>query len=349
LITNTCYQLGQIFRGIFVFLEKIVKLPPMTRILTGIQPSGELHIGNYFGAIKPMLEYQNDPNNEMFFFIADLHALTSLKNPAKFREYSKNAILDWLALGLDPAKSLFYRQSDVPAHTELFWYLLCLTPLGMLERAHSFKDKKAKGLEANAGLFTYPMLMAADILLYSADKVPVGKDQKQHVEMSRDIAQKFNHTFGETFVLPEPDIQENVQTIPGLDGQKMSKSYGNTIPIFADEKTLRKKIMSIRTESKNLGEPLDPETCNVFAFHKLFENPNLENLREKYLNGEIGYGDSKKQLFELVWNYFAEARARRENFAGNWDEVEKIMQKGAQKAREISQAKLDEVRERVGV
>ncbi len=321
----------------------------MTKILTGIQASGELHIGNYFGAIKPMLDYQKDEKNEMFFFIADQHALTSLKDPAKFREYSKNAILDWLALGLNPAKSLFYRQSDVPAHTELFWYLLCLAPMGMMERAHSFKDKKAKGLEANAGLFTYPMLMAADILLYSAEKVPVGKDQKQHVEMARDIAQKFNHTFGETFVLPEADIQKNVQTIPGLDGQKMSKSYGNTIPIFAEEKVLRKKIMSIKTESKSLGEPLNPDTCNVFVFHKLFENPNLENLREKYLTGKIGYGDSKKQLFELVWEYFAEARVRREKFAENWGEVENIMQEGAQKAREISQAKLDEVREKIGV
>jgi tryptophanyl-tRNA synthetase len=217
-----------------------------------------------------------------------------------------------------------------------------------MERAHSFKDKKAKGLEANAGLFTYPMLMAADILLYSAEKVPVGKDQKQHVEMARDIAQKFNHTFGETFVLPEADIQKNVQTIPGLDGQKMSKSYGNTIPIFAEEKVLRKKIMSIKTESKSLGEPLNPDTCNVFVFHKLFENPNLENLREKYLTGKIGYGDSKKQLFELIWSYFAEARVRREKFAGNWGEVEKIMQEGAKKAREISRAKLDEVRKKSG-
>jgi len=320
----------------------------MTKILTGIQASGELHIGNYFGAIKPMLDYQKDENNEMFFFIADQHALTSLKDPAKFREYSKNAILDWLALGLNPAKSLFYRQSDVPTHTELFWYLLCLAPMGMMERAHSFKDKKAKGLDTNAGLFTYPMLMAADILLYSADKVPVGKDQKQHVEMSRDIAQKFNHTFGETFVLPEPDIAENVQTIPGLDGQKMSKSYGNTIPIFASEKVLKKKIMSIKTESKNLGDKLDPETCNVFAFHKLFENPNLAELREKYLAGAVGYGDSKKQLFELVWEYFAESREKRAELEKDWDKVEKIMQSGAKKAREISQAKLDEVRGKIG-
>lgn len=320
----------------------------MIKILTGIQASGELHIGNYFGAIKPMLDYQKDEKNEMFFFIADQHALTSLKDADKFREFSKNAILDWLALGLNPAKSLFYRQSDVPAHTELFWYLLCFAPMGMLERAHSFKDKKAKGLEANAGLFTYPMLMAADILLYSADKVPVGKDQKQHVEMSRDIAQKFNNKYGETFVLPEPDIAENVQTIPGLDGQKMSKSYGNTLPIFADEKVLKKKIMSIKTESKNLGDPLNPETCHVFAFHKLFENPNLDKLREKYLNGEIGYGDSKKQLFELIWEYFAESRAKRAELAKNWDEIEKIMQDGAKKAREISQAKLDEVRGKMG-
>lgn len=320
----------------------------MTKILTGIQSSGDLHIGNYFGAIRPMLDYQADDENEMFFFIADQHALTSLKDSAKFREYSRNAILDWLALGLDPVKSTFYRQSDVPAHTELFWYLLCTTSMGSLERAHSFKDKKAKGLEANAGLFTYPMLMAADILLYSANKVPVGKDQKQHVEMSRDIAQKFNHQYGDVFVLPEADIAENVQTIPGLDGQKMSKSYGNTIPIFATEKVLKKKIMSIKTESKELGEPLDPDTCNVFAFHVLFENPHLEKLRADYLSGNIGYGDAKKQLFELVWDYFAVARAKRKELENDWETVEAIMQSGAKKAREISQAKLNEVREKVG-
>ncbi len=320
----------------------------MKKILTGIQPSGDLHLGNYLGAIKPMLDYQQNADNEMFFMIADQHALTSLKDAEKFREFSTNAVLDWLALGLDPQKSLFFRQSDVPAHTELFWYLLCLSPMGLLERAHSYKDKMAKGLEANAGLFSYPMLMAADILLYDTDKVPVGKDQKQHVEMARDIAQKFNHAYGDVFTLPEPDIRENVQTVPGLDGQKMSKSYGNTIPIFADEKTLKKKIMSIKTESKNLGEPLDPATCHVFAFHELFANPNLNELREKYLNGEIGYGDSKKQLFALVWEYFGEARKTREKLTQNLDEIEKIMQDGAARAREISAKKLKIVREKMG-
>ncbi|NJP03744.1 tryptophan--tRNA ligase [Candidatus Gracilibacteria bacterium] len=213
----------------------------MTRILTGIQSSGNPHWGNYFGMMKPMLKFQEEKKNEMFFFIADLHAFTSVHDPAVFRANQKNIVLDWLALGLDPERSLFYRQSDVPAHSECFWYLMCMTPMGLLERAHSYKDKVAKGLDANVGLFTYPMLMAADILLYDAEVIPVGKDQKQHVEMARDIAQKFNHHFGETFVLPEPGIQKEVETIPGLDGQKMSKSYGNTISIFEDEKSLKKR------------------------------------------------------------------------------------------------------------
>jgi len=213
----------------------------MARVLSGIQASGDPHIGNYFGMMKPMVDLQNEGKHEMFFFLADLHAFTTKRSAEEFRENQKNAVLDFLACGADPEKSLFYRQSDIPAHTELSWFLACRTPMGLLERAHSFKDKKAKGLDANAGLFTYPVLMAADILLYSAEVIPVGKDQKQHVEMARDIAQKFNHEFGETFVLPDAKIDENVMTIPGLDGEKMSKSYGNTIPIFATEKDLKRK------------------------------------------------------------------------------------------------------------
>jgi len=321
----------------------------MTRVLTGIQSSGDLHWGNYFGAIKPMLDFQSDKKNEMFFFIADLHAFTSQTDADKFSEYQKNAVVDWLALGVDPSKSLFYRQSDIRSHTELTWILLCQTPMGLLERAHSFKDKKAKGMEANAGLFTYPVLMASDILLYDANKVPVGKDQKQHVEMSRDIAQKFNHRYGDTFTIPEPDIPATVATIPGLDGQKMSKSYGNTIEIFADEKTLKKKIMSIKTESVAMGDPIDPKTCAVFAFHKLFGNPNLAKLEKQYKAGDIGFGDSKKQLFELVWEFFAEARAKRAELEKDSKLVEKILKAGAGKANAIAEEKLKTVREKVGL
>ncbi|MDH3325008.1 MAG: tryptophan--tRNA ligase, partial [Candidatus Peregrinibacteria bacterium] len=306
-------------------------------------------IGNYFGAIKPMVDLQNEGKHEMFFFLADLHAFTTKRSAEEFSENQRNAVLDFLACGLDPEKSLFYRQSDIPAHTELSWFLACRTPMGLLERAHSFKDKKAKGLDTNAGLFTYPVLMAADILLYSAAIVPVGKDQKQHVEMARDIAQKFNHEFGETFVLPESKIDENVMTIPGLDGEKMSKSYGNTIPIFAEEKVLKKKIMSIETDSVELGQPLNPETCNVFAFHKLFDNPDLGDLRTKYVNGGIGFGDSKKMLFELVWNYFADARERRAKLADDPKLVEEILRKGAEKASEIANEKLADVREKLGL
>jgi len=314
-----------------------------------MQASGDPHIGNFFGMMKPMLKLQENPKNEMIFFLADLHSFTTRRSAEDFRKNQKNAVLDWLATGINPEKSLFFRQSDVPAHSELAWFLACRTPLGMLERAHSFKDKKSRGLEANAGLFTYPILMTADILLYDAEIVPVGRDQKQHVEMARDIAQKFNHEFGETFVLPEAKIDENVAVVPGLDGTKMSKSYGNTIPIFAEEKELRKKIMSIKTESIPLGKPIDPEKCAVFAFHKLFENPDLENLREKYLNGKIGFGDSKKQLFELIWEYFSEARVRRAEFERDSGRVEEILRAGATRAREISERKLGEVRKKLGL
>ena len=321
----------------------------MTRIITGIQASGTPHIGNYFGAIKPMLNLQEDDENEIFFMLADLHAFTTKRSSDEFHKYQKNAILDFLALGLDPQKSVFFRQSDIRAHTELTWYLLCRTPMGLLERGTSFKDKKSKGLDANAGLFTYPVLMAADILLYNINLVPVGKDQKQHVEMARDIAQKFNHEFGETFILPDYYSKKSVETLKGLDGQKMSKSYGNTIPIFGTEKEIKKKIMSIQTESKNLGDPLNPDTCTVFYFHKLFENPNLEELEQKYKNGEIGYGDSKKQLFELVWEYFREARKRREVFEKDEKLVEEILKNGALKAQAIAEVKLHLVRKKLGL
>lgn len=319
----------------------------MTRILTGMQSSGDPHIGNYFGMMKAAIELQDSGKHECFYFIADLHSFTSNKDPKIFTKNQKNCVLDWLALGIDPEKSTFYRQSDIAAHTELMWYLLCFTPMGLLERAHSFKDKKERGLEANAGLFTYPVLMAADILIYDAEIIPVGKDQKQHVEMARDIAQKINYHFDtEIFVIPEAKIDKNVQTIPGLDGQKMSKSYGNTIPIFAQEKELKKKIMSIQTQSIKLGQPIDPEKCSVFAFHKLFNNPNLKTLESQYRNGDIGFGDSKKQLFELVWEYFAPARERREKLAQNPDQVEAILKQGAEKASFIAHRKLEKMRKK---
>ncbi len=319
------------------------------RVLTGMQSSGNPHIGNYFGMIKPALEFQDNPKNECFYFIADLHSFTSKLDPEAFHQNQKRTILDWLALGLDPEKSAFYQQSDIRAHTELFWILMCGTPMGLLERAHSYKDKIANNIEPNGGLFSYPVLMACDILLYDAEVIPVGKDQKQHVEMTRDIAQKFNHHFGETFTLPEARILKSVETVPGLDGRKMSKSYGNTIDIFEEEVALKKKIMSIPTDSVPLGQPLNPDTCQVFAFHTLFANPNLETLRNQYKNGDIGFGDAKKQLFTLIWDYFQEARERRTKLQKETTYIEKILTEGAQKANSIAEKKLGLVRSKLGL
>lgn len=321
----------------------------MKRILSGIQASGTPHIGNYFGSFVPNLKLQNNPTVQSFFMIADLHAFTSKPDPKVFRANQQNLVLDLLAVGFNPEECILFQQSDVPAHTELAWYLSCFAGMGLLERAVAFKDKKEKGMDTNVGLFTYPILQTADILLYSAEIVPVGKDQKQHIEMARDIAKKFNHEFGETFVLPEPQIDENVQTIPGLDGAKMSKSYGNTIPIFGTEKQIKKAVMSIKTDSVELGEPINPDTCNVMAFHKLFDNPNIATLEKQYRAGEIGFGESKKQLFELIWNYFATARARRTKFENDPKLVHEILKKGAEKANKIASKKLTEVREKLGL
>lgn len=321
----------------------------MTRILTGIQASGQPHIGNYLGMMKPALALAAKPDVDAFLFIADLHAFTSHPEPDFFRQNLQTAVLDWLALGVNPEKTTFYRQSDIRAHTELTWLLLCHTPMGLLERAHSFKDKKANGIDANAGLFTYPVLMAADILLYDIQKVPVGKDQKQHVEMARDIAQKFNHHFGETFVLPEAVIDENVETIPGLDGRKMSKSYGNTIPIFCDQKTLKKSIMSIKTDSIELGQPMNPDTCTIFRFHQLFANPRINELAADYRAGAIGFGHAKKELLELIWNYFAPARERRSQLEKNPLQVENILTQGAQKAQAVAEKTLARARKNIGL
>ena len=321
----------------------------MKRILTGMQSSGASHLGNYLGMMQQAKALQDNSDNQCLYFVADLHSFTSKQDPQLFAENQISGVLDWLALVIDPEKSIFYRQSDIRAHTELLWYLSCMTPVGLMERAHSFKDKKDKGLEPNIGLFTYPILMAADILLYDAQVVPVGKDQAQHVEMARDLAQKFNHHFGETFVLPESQIKKEVMTIPGLDGAKMSKSYGNTIEIFAEEKEFKKKIMSIKTDSVELGESLDPETCSVMAFHRLFENPNRAKLEDDYRAGRIGFGESKKQLFTYLWEYFAEARARRAEFEANPDKVASLLKKGAEKAEALAEEKLNLVRERLGL
>jgi tryptophanyl-tRNA synthetase len=321
----------------------------MTRILTGITPSGQPHVGNYFGMMKRAIEMSLQSDTDSFLFVSDLHAFTSHPEPDFFRKNLQTVVLDWLALGLDPDMTTFYRQSDIRAHTELTWLLLCHTPMGLLERAHAYKDKKSNGIDANAGLFTYPILMAADILLYDIEQVPVGKDQKQHVEMARDIAQKFNHHFGETFVLPEAVIDENVQTIPGLDGRKMSKSYKNTIPIFTDKKTLKKSVMSIQTASLELGQAMNPDTCNVFAFHQLFENPRIKALEEDYRAGAIGFGHSKKELVSLIWDYFASARTKRATFEDDPVLVKNILLHGAKKAHTVAEKTLARARKNIGL
>ena len=318
------------------------------RVLSGIQPSGALHLGNYFAMMKRMIEYQE--NHELFCFVVNYHALTTVKDADFLRKNTFDACVDFLALGIDPERSWFYVQSDVPEVTELTWILSNITEMGLLKRAHSYKDKLAKGIEANHGLFAYPVLMAADILLYGADLVPVGKDQKQHVEMTRDIAQKFNHNYGEVFVLPDVDIQDDLATIPGLDGQKMSKSYNNTIEIFAPKNVLKKKVMSIVTDAKAIEEPKDPDTCNLFAIYSLFLNKEgRQELRERYLTPGLRYGDVKKELLDVIWNYFAPYRDKREALINDPDSVHDIMQHGAQKARGIAQEYLDKARAAVGL
>ncbi len=319
----------------------------MKRSLSGIQPSGILHIGNYFGAIKQFVE--NQDKYEGFYFVVDYHALTSLKDPKALRENTYNAILDFLALGLDPEKSTIFVQSDVPEHTELMWLLLNVTPVGLLERGVSYKDKVAKGISANAGLLTYPVLQAADILLYDTNIVPVGKDQKQHIEFARDIAIKFNETYGEVFTLPEPQILESVAVIPGTDGQKMSKSYNNTIQMFASKGQLKKQIMSIVTDSTPLEEPKNPEN-NVTKIYELFASEEeVAAMKEKFAAGGYGYGHAKKELLNKVLEYFGEARARREELAKNPEYVEEVLRRGAEKARSLAIAKIREVKKAAGL
>lgn len=320
----------------------------MKRILSGIQPSGKLHIGNYFGMMKTMIEYME--SSDLYVFIVDLHALTSVHDRERLKEGTLEAAADFLALGLDPDRCTFWVQSDLPEVCELTWVLSTLTPMGLLERCHSFKDKTAKGIAASHGLFSYPVLMAADILLFQSDIVPVGKDQKQHLEVARDIAIKFNNTFGETFVVPEPAINENTAIVPGLDGQKMSKSYGNTIPIFVEDKPLRKVVMSIQTDSTPVEEPKNPDTCNLYALLKLFMPPDrLSEIRDLYVNGGAAYGYIKQELFELIRDYFSEARDKKKELLLNQDYLREVLAKGADKAREKATVTLDLVRDRVGL
>ncbi len=318
------------------------------RVLSGIQPSGTLHIGNYFAMMQPMIRHQQE--HDLFCFIVNYHALTTVTDAAKLREGTMNACLDFLALGLDPDKSTFYVQGDVPEVCELTWILNNHAPVARLELAHSYKDKLAKGFTPHNGLFSYPVLMAADILLYQAHVVPVGKDQKQHLEITRDIAMRFNNTYGETFVVPEARIDEDTATVPGIDGQKMSKSYGNTLDIFAEEKPLRKRIMSVVTDSTPVEEPKDPDKCNVYALISLFMTKDeREELAGRYRAGGMGYAQVKKELFERMWEYFKPYREKRAQLAADRGFVCEIMKKGAAKARGVAAVTLADVRHRVGL
>ena len=321
----------------------------MARILTGIQSSGTPHLGNLLGAIIPAIALSKEEANESLFFIADLHSLTTIKD-AKIRTQNVNAVAAaWLAFGFDTDKNIFYRQSRIPEVCELAWYLNCITPYPMLANAHSFKDKAEKLSDVNAGLFTYPVLMAADIILYDADLVPVGKDQLQHLEMTRDIANSFNHQFGETFVVPQAKIDETVMTIPGVDGQKMSKSYNNFIDIFLPEKQLRKVVMSIVTDSTPMEEPKDPDTCNVFTIYSLISSKeDTSALRQQYLGGNFGYGHAKQALFETIMHKFSEERKAYAYYMENGSELNKKLEDGEEKARAIAKKTLSKVRERLG-
>ncbi len=317
------------------------------RVLSGIQPSGRLHIGNYFGMIKPMIDYQR--KTSIFCFIVNLHAMTSLQDGNALSGRTIEAAVDLLSLGLDPDKNIFWVQSDVQEVIELTWYLSCVTPMGLLERCHSYKDKITKGIPASHGLFSYPVLMAADILLYQGSLIPVGRDQKQHVEVTRDIAIKFNNTFGETFVLPEPEIRDETGALPGIDGQKMSKSYNNTIDIFASPKELKKQIMGIVTDSSTVEDSKDPDKCILLELLKLFaEGSEMEYWRDRFNKGGVGYGEVKKRLLEAVDTYFSPFRQRRDELLKDPEFVKGILKTGAEKARDIAMITIEDVRKKVG-
>jgi len=321
----------------------------MARILTGVQSTGIPHLGNLLGAIIPAIKMANDPNNESFLFIADLHSLTQIKNPKELRENTYKTAAAWLSCGLDPNKMVFYRQSDVPETAELTWYLSCFYPYQRLTLAHSFKDKADRLTDVNSGLFTYPMLMAADILLYDADIVPVGKDQMQHIEMTRDVASRFNHQMGETLILPEVMVQKDTMLIPGTDGEKMSKSKNNVIIIFLPDKELRKQIMSIETDSKPLEEPKNTETCHIFALYKLLASESqIAEMKANYEAGNYGYGHAKQALFELICEKFKKERNQFNYYMENLAELDEKLKIGADKARVVAHAVLKRVREKLG-
>ncbi|MEM6522279.1 MAG: tryptophan--tRNA ligase [Bacteroidota bacterium] len=321
----------------------------MARILTGIQSSGRPHLGNLLGAIIPAIELSRDNQNESLFFIADLHSLTTIKDAETRIENINATAAAWLAFGFDTDKNLFYRQSRIPEVTELTWFLNCFTPFPMLANAHSFKDKAERLSDVNAGLFTYPVLMASDIILYDADIVPVGKDQKQHLEMTRDIASGFNHHYGETFVIPEARIDETVMTIPGTDGQKMSKSYGNIVDIFLPDKKLRKQIMSILTDSTPLEEPKNPDTCHVFALYQLLaSDEQIKQMRKNYLGGNYGYGHAKESLFELITNKYETERHMFNDLMNNPEEINNRLIEGERKASVIAREVLAKVKLKLG-
>ncbi|GAB4169944.1 MAG: tryptophan--tRNA ligase [Terrimicrobiaceae bacterium] len=318
------------------------------RILSGIQPTGTLHLGNYFGMMKPAITLQNE--GEAFYFIADLHALTTVHDRESLVRNVRDVAVDFLACGLDPAKACFFRQSDVPAVTELTWILSTLTPMGLLERCHSFKDKTAKGLPASHGLFSYPVLMAADILIYDSDVVPVGRDQKQHLEVTRDLAGKFNDVFGETFKLPEPRIQEAAATVPGLDGEKMSKSYNNTIGLFEEEKVLKKKVMGIPTDSTPVEAPKPVEGSTILGLYRLVASPDdYASMEQDFRSGGKGYGDFKKCLLQAISDHFAPMREARERLLADPDYISDVLREGSKKAAGVADGVMDRVRAAVGL
>jgi len=321
----------------------------MSRILTGVQSTGTPHLGNLLGAIIPAIEMANDPENESFLFIADMHSLTQIKNGKELRENTYSTAATWLAFGLDINKSAFYRQSDIPEVTELSWYLSCFFPYQRLTLAHSFKDKADRLEDINVGLFSYPMLMAADILLYDAEVVPVGKDQLQHLEMARDVANRFNHQMGDTLVPPDAKIQEGTMWVPGTDGGKMSKSSGNIINLFLPDKQLRKQIMKIKTDSTPLEDPKNPATCNLFALYKLIASESqIAEMRAKYEGGNYGYGHAKQAFFELLIEKYSKERERYNYFMDNLNEIDKALAIGAEKAKFVATDVLKRVREKVG-
>ncbi len=318
------------------------------RVLSGIQPSGRLHIGNFFGAMRQHLRLQAE--HKCFYFIADYHALTSNPSPNEVAGHALNVAMDYIALGLDIEKTIFWRQSDVPEVTELTWLLSCITPMGLLQRCTSYKDKVAQGLSPNHGLFAYPVLQAADILIYQSDLVPVGADQKQHIEVTRDIAIRFNNAYGEIFTVPEEHIIESVAVVPGIDGRKMSKSYGNTIEIFEPEGSIQKKIMKIVTDSVPVEEPKDPDKCNVFALLKLVASTDeLSDWENKYRAGGLGYGQAKERLAELMIDYFKPYRQKRAELENNIDYVKEVLANGAERAKSVAGETLEKARQAVGL